>query len=214
MQAIPISRPASLMLPPANDAPVAGPELSRLVDQSPLAIFLVNAQSRILYANRRAGQLLAQGGVVQCVSGKLVLTASGAPRLCDMLAQIAGQTAVEATPTRVALKAANGSLWLAQVGGCDGAQHKASFAVLLSEAVVDLDSAATLVADAFALTQAERRALPALLRLGRARQVAQSFGVSVTTVRTHLKNIYAKTATKTRNDLFKLVARFAMVGCL
>ena len=126
MQAMLNSRSAAMITPPANDAPapVARAEVSRLVDQSPLAIFLVSAQSKILYANRRAGKLLAQGGIVQCVSGKLVLTASGAPSLCDMLAQMAGQAAAEAAPTRVALKAANGSLWLAQVGTgrCDGAR--------------------------------------------------------------------------------------------
>lgn len=198
----------------ARDAPVTEAELSRLVADSPLAIFLVDAQARIRYRNRRAEQLLAQGGVVQCVSGKLVLNAPGAPRLCEILAGFAGQPPNEAAQTRIALKGANGTLWLVRIGAkpCCAPHDKGTVAIVLSEAVIDLESAAAAVSDVYALTQAERRALPALLKLGRARQVAHAFGVSVTTIRTHLKSIYAKTATKRRNDLFKLVARFAAVG--
>jgi DNA-binding CsgD family transcriptional regulator len=196
-----------------KDAPVTEAYLSQFVVQSPLAIFLVGAQSRILYRNMRAEQLLAQGGVVSCVSGKLLLNAPGAPRLCDILAEFASQTAGEPAQTRVALKAPNGSLWLAQIGPkpCHGPHDAGTVAIVLSEAVIDLDGAATLVSDIFALTQAERRALPALLSLGRVRQVAHRFGVSANTIKSHLKSIYAKTSTKRRDDLFKLVARFAML---
>jgi DNA-binding CsgD family transcriptional regulator len=203
-------------LPPARDTPVTEAELSQFVADSPLAIFLVDPQARIRYRNRRAEVLLTQRDVVQCVSGKLVLNAPGAPRLADLLAGFSGPTTVDAAQTRVALKGANGTLWLARIGTrpCGAAQTNGTVAIVLGEAVVDLESAAALVSDVFALTQAERRALPALLKLGRVRQVAHAFGVSVTTIRSHLKNIYAKTATRRRNELFKLVARFASAGAI
>jgi DNA-binding CsgD family transcriptional regulator len=205
----------SAVLPP-RDVPITEAELSRLISFSPLAIFLVDPQARIRYRNARAEQLLAQGGVVSCVSGKLVLNAPGAPRLCEILAGFAGRPASDAAQTRVALRGSNGTLWLARIGArpCSSMQDQGTVAIVLSEAVIDLESAATMVADVFALTQAERRALPALLKLGRVRQVAHAFGVSVTTIRSHLKSIYAKTATKRRNELFKLVARFAAVGVI
>lgn len=200
-------------MPAPNNAAVTEADLSQLVVQSPLAIFLVGEQSKILYRNKRAEQLLAQGGIVGCVSGKLLFNAPGAPRLCDILAAFGNQTAIEPAQTRVALKGPDGSVWLAQIGvkTCGGPHDTRAVAIVLSEAIIDLDGAAALVSDVFALTQAERRALPALLRFGRVRQVAHRFGVSAATIKSHLKNIYAKTATKQRNDLFKLVARFAMV---
>jgi DNA-binding CsgD family transcriptional regulator len=194
---------------------VTGADLSELLARLPLAILLVNPQAQILYKNVYADEILSKRVVAECVRGKLVLNAPQARRMRDLLGA-AGEIGDRSANVPIALTAPDGSFWIAQIRPQSYGEGRevATVAIVLREAVLDLDGAAALVSDVFALTPAERRALPAVLRLGHLKRVARSYGVSVNTMRTHLHNIFAKTATKRRNDLIKLVGGFAKAGCL
>jgi DNA-binding CsgD family transcriptional regulator len=51
--------------------------------------------------------------------------------------------------------------------------------------------------------------LLALVEVGGAPEVAEALGVAPSTVRTHLKRLYAKTGASRQADLVKLVAKFS-----
>ena len=64
------------------------------------------------------------------------------------------------------------------------------------------------VAKQFKLTPSELRVLFAIIEVGGAPQVADVLGISLDTVKTHLKRVFVKTGTKRQVDLVKLVVGY------
>jgi DNA-binding CsgD family transcriptional regulator len=174
-------------------------------------MFLVNLQADILYKNTHAEQILAQRAIAQCLHGKLVIDAPQARRLDRVLASVSREIGDGPAAGCLALTAPDGSVWILQIRTRPfaGMGDAATVVIVLREVLLDLDAAAALVSNLFALTRAERRVLPAVVRLGTLGEIAASLGLSETTIRTHLGNIFAKTGTKSRKDLVRLVGGFA-----
>lgn len=63
---------------------------------------------------------------------------------------------------------------------------------------------------AFDLTTSERRVMMRLIQGDTLPAVAQSLKLSVETIRTHARNIYAKTGVSSRAELFSLVRAFRL----
>lgn len=61
----------------------------------------------------------------------------------------------------------------------------------------------------FELTAGEARVLFTLMEAGGIPQVAEALGLTQDIVKTHLRRLYAKTATNRQADLVKCVAEFA-----
>ena len=59
----------------------------------------------------------------------------------------------------------------------------------------------------FGLSPAEARLLPLLLRGCTPQQIAQELGVKVTTVRSQLSSVFAKTGATRQQDLIRLLGR-------
>jgi DNA-binding CsgD family transcriptional regulator len=77
------------------------------------------------------------------------------------------------------------------------------------KAEVDLPMPIEVVANLYKLTPAQTRILLAIVKDGGGvPQVAAALGISKTTVKTHLHQVFAKTQTTRQVDLVKLVAGF------
>ncbi len=63
---------------------------------------------------------------------------------------------------------------------------------------------------AFGLTAGERRVMMRLVDGDTLPAIAKSLGVSVETIRTHVRNIYGKTEVSSRAELFSLVRAFRL----
>ena len=61
----------------------------------------------------------------------------------------------------------------------------------------------------YKLTPTELRVLLAIVEIGGVPEVAEAFGVSTTTVKSHLARLFEKTSTRRQADLVKLVAEFS-----
>ena len=65
------------------------------------------------------------------------------------------------------------------------------------------------IAKAYRLTPTELRTLLAVAEIGGIAQVAEALGIAETTVKFHLRGVYAKTGSTRQSDLVKLVAGFS-----
>ncbi|MCQ4167210.1 helix-turn-helix transcriptional regulator [Tahibacter harae] len=184
------------------------------MDQLPFPVLLLDDQRRVVYANQRAAARLQQGDGIVESRGRL--SASGAERdsfeqgwnqlVQDALAaegrfRIRGSgdpVPLRLEATRIGVSgatAAGGRLWLLRL--CEGTFSRRQLA---------LDWRTR-----FGLTGSECRVGTALLEHGDAVSVAAALGMAENTVRAHLKNMFAKTATRSQAAL---VLRLAMEGRL
>jgi DNA-binding CsgD family transcriptional regulator len=87
-----------------------------------------------------------------------------------------------------------------------GIPNAATAAVFVRRATVENPTALQTVAKLYKLTAMEVRVLQAVVEIGGAPQAANSLGISETTVKTHLRNLFQKTDCRRQADLVKLVA--------
>ena len=90
-----------------------------------------------------------------------------------------------------------------------GADDRAVAAVFVQKASRDLPSLHHAIAKLYKLTPTERRVLSGIVQVGGVPEVAEAMGISVSTVKTHLRRLFAKTGTDRQADLVKLVAGYA-----
>ena len=190
---------------------ISDTDLIGFVKELPFALFVLSSQTDILYRNARAEEMLAERTIARCLHGKLVVNAPQVRRLDRLVGWAASATSVMQEGLCMAMTAPDASAWVLQMHVRPSAGHwsNARVAVALRQVVLDLNGVAVMMSDLFTLTPAERRALPAILRPVTLREAALSLGLLETTMRTHLRNVCAKTGTRTRNDLFRLAGGFA-----
>jgi DNA-binding CsgD family transcriptional regulator len=181
-------------------------------------IFLVDADGRIVHANAAAHLVLARGDVLCGPAGRLAACDAGANRILQDAFSGAGSGNVPADNkgTALPLTARDGTRYVARVlqltaGGRrrSGMNYAATAAVFVSEAVLDARSLREVIAKAYELTPTELRILLAILDCGGVRGVAETLGIAVTTVKTHLGRVFEKTGTSRQADLVRLVAGFS-----
>ena len=86
--------------------------------------------------------------------------------------------------------------------------HRAVVAMFVHKASQHRPTLIEAVAKQFSLTPSELRVLFAIIEVGGAPQVADVLGLSLDTVKTHLKRVFAKTGTNRQVDLVKLVVGY------
>ena len=112
----------------------------------------------------------------------------------------------------LALSAPDGQQWLAHVvrlvpeieGGRRFASGAAA-AIVLRRVSPCRHFPAAAISALFRLTPTELRVLTAVVEVGGVPAIAEALGISETTVRTHLQNLFGKTGTRRQVDLVKLV---------
>jgi DNA-binding CsgD family transcriptional regulator len=184
--------------------------VSAALDGFAAAIFLVDLAARIIYANANGWTLLSASTVVRECAGRLTAIDPAADRgLRRSLLAFRGEPFVTAQPMAVPLRAhAGAGTWLAHVTAPIPRRRDAVASVVIREATIDLTGALAAVASTYKLTPGESRALAAIVDHGGVRPAARALGLSDTTVKSHLRQIFAKTGTNRQADLVRLAAGF------
>jgi len=192
--------------------------LSQTLDGLRAAIFLVDANGRIVHANSAGHFLAAAADVLRVAAGKLI---AGEPQINaslqeTFLAASRGDMAIGGTGIAFPLIGKKGERHVAHVLPLTSgvrqrarSSHAASAAVFVHKSAVEAPSPPEVIAKAYKLTMTELRVLLAVVDIGGVPDVAEVLGIAATTVKTHLGHVFEKTGTNRQADLVKLVAGFS-----
>lgn len=188
-------------------------QLEQTVDALSTGVFLADRRG-VTYMNRSAQRLLARGGVLKLQNNRLTTTRS---RAGDMLSQAVAASLDGVAPPKigshmVAIPENDGGGLLASVlplrwrdGETPLARMSGSTAIFIQ----DTSQAPTVAGAAFAklygLTPSELRISLEIAHGHNAQEIADLLGVSINTVKTHMKHLFAKTGVTRRGDLARLV---------
>jgi DNA-binding CsgD family transcriptional regulator len=194
-----------------------------LLDGINAAMFMVSASGRIVHANASGHAMLAQGLLLRAPGGKLApIDADAEQALCDAFATAdAGDGAMGVKGVAVPLTARDGDRYVAHVRPLTsgarrraGATCEAAAAVLVHRPAVETGTPQEVIAKHYKLSPTQLRVLLAIVQLDSVqldtmRGVAEALGIAIPTLKTHLHRVFAKTGTKRKADLVKLVAGYA-----
>jgi len=193
--------------------------LADTLDDLSAGLFLVDARGRIVHANASGHALIAEGSLLRAAGGKLTCSQTDAEHaLHDVfLAAGNGDTAVGVKGIAIPLRARDGERYVAHVlpltSGARrraGASYAAVAAMFVHKAALDTPSAPEVIARTFKLTPSELRVLLGIVEVCGVPGTAEALGIAETTVKTHLRRLYAKTGTSRQAELVKLVAGFSI----
>jgi DNA-binding CsgD family transcriptional regulator len=213
----PHMRRAALVGQMVNRAAAEAATFGNALDGIGAGLFFVDASGRIVHVNTSGQDMLTQGVLARGSSGKLALYDASAVRGLDEIFGIAesGDADVEPRGGAVPLTARDGEHYVAHVLPLTaGARRQASAsfeaiaAVFVKKAALDMPSPQNIIAKFYKLTPTELRVLFGIVQVGGVPEVAESMGISPSTVKTHLKRLFIKTGTDRQADLVKLVAGY------
>ena len=187
---------------------VEAAELADTLDGIAAALFLVDADGRVVHANVSGHRMLTEGYVLRSVSGKLAACDQNSNQTLREVLAVAGGD--------VSLVAPNSEPYIAHVLPLSsGARRKAGVAysavaaVFVRKATLDLLHPLEALANYYKLTPTELRVLMAIVQVGGVLEAANVLGISQATVKTHLSRLFEKTSTNRQADLVRIVASFA-----
>jgi len=189
------------------------------LDRHPYPFLLTDAHTRVVYANAAAAEIAALHDGLAITSGHLLLMSNGnQTSFLNALREVAaGQGAAlywlcaerpsRKPPYRLLLMPVPDSAEMAS-----GFPAVASVLIIDTEPGPELDP--TILRMLFGLTPTEAR-VTAKLGAGRsAEQIADEMGISLETVRTHIRRTLSKTGTGRQGELISLVLRTTPLGRL
>jgi DNA-binding CsgD family transcriptional regulator len=184
--------------------------LSETLDGLDTAIFLVNAECRVVHVNDAGKSMLRSARIFRLNGGRLAGSDAAAEQtLRDLLAtDIQGYEARASVLTHRDRGEHHYIIQRLKLGTSSAQTPKAVAAVLVRKAGIDWGTAAKLIADAFGLTPMEVRVFVAIVELGGIPEAAAVLDVAETTVKTHLHRIFSKTGTNRQVHLARLAAGF------
>ena len=192
-------------------------ELADAFDGLSAGMFLVDATGRIIHANA-AGHGLLSIGALNDIGNRLGADDSEIDGLLKgaFMAASQGDRAIDVKGVSVPLRGRDGAEYVAHVlpltSGARrqaAAAYAAAAAVFAYKAKLATVSPLEAIARRFKLTPTELRVLLAIVEVGGVPEVAKTLGVSATTVKSHLTNLFEKTGASRQADLVKLVAAFS-----
>ncbi len=192
--------------------------LADALDRISAGVFLIDAEGRIVHANESGSAMLAKGilpGVI--MSSQTVEEYGTRQTMLTALAE-AHRSGASNSARSVALpvKAADGERYVAHclplISGPRRAaigNYRAVAAVFVQKAELGGAAAAEVMARHYRLTPMELRVLLTIVAAGGVPETAELLAVAETTVKTHLRRLFAKTGTNRQLKLAKLVAGFS-----
>src|SRR6266700_2365044 len=201
---VPHIRRAALVGQMVDRAAVEAATFGNALDGIGAGLFFVDAGGRIVHANTSGEGMLAQGVLARGTSGKLALYDTSAVQGLDEIFGITEGGDADAEPRggAVSLTARDGEHYVAHVlpltSGSRrqaGASSEAIAAVFVKKAALDMPSPHDIIAKFYKLTPTELRVLFGIVQVGGVPEVAASMGISPSTVKTHLRRLFAKTGT-------------------
>lgn len=194
--------PEWLDRPPAEGAPTRVPvrdDLTRVLDRIDQALALVDGRFNVLFANIAARAAMSEGHPLSIRDGCLEL-ADGRARLAGAI-----ETAIErAGHGYVPLKRAGRSTVVAVVPV--PWQGVRAALLLLERTSVCSPLAIQCFASVYGLTLAEARLLELLCQGASPADMARSLGLRVSTIRTHIASVRAKTGASSLRELLRRIA--------
>lgn len=197
---------SSSQLQPAAPAPSIAPlaEARRLLDGVPLPALILSADRCVLMRNTAA---LAVPNLFACFGmsyGRVTNFAGAATEPFDRVFVRALNGIAASAVVTVDSRSRQG-LWRINLGPLtrDDTQSDAAVVMLIDPPAAPGGTLAALQR-LFRLTSAEARVLALLLDDCRPREIAEELDLSITTVRSHLKALFAKTETRRQSELVAL----------
>jgi hypothetical protein len=196
---------------------MAATDFAATVDALKAAIFLVDAQRRVVHANPSGMKMLAEDQVLHATSGLRAYDRAADQSLAELFtaSAVGDDLAIASRGAAIHLPSRNGISFVAHVlpltSGArrdTAAPHRATSVLVVHNAAQNLSSPPEVIAKAFGLTVGEVGVLFALIEAPGVAEVAELLGLSRNTVRAHLRSLFAKTQTKRQAELVQLVARF------
>jgi DNA-binding CsgD family transcriptional regulator len=191
---------------------------SGILDGLSVGMILVDGNGCIVHANAAGSTLLGAGDFLRAVGGRL---AAGDAQTNETLREVitaadAGDAAVGIRGIAVPLMAQDGERYIAHVlplssGAARrvGLASTAVAALFVRKVALEASSPSDVIGRIYKLTPTELRVLLAIVDIGGVPEVAVALGVAVTTIKTHLGNLFEKTGVARQADLVKLVAGFS-----
>ncbi len=181
--------------PHAGEQSVARDAFVTIIDAVAAAVFVVDAAARVTPCNAAAEYLIARGDFVVREGMLAACGATGHKALRAALAKADDQ------PALVVLQAASGPLIAALLPvRADG-----RFVVIVNRPPKDSPAIGKALMQAFGLTQREVNVLTQLMRGQSIEAAAADLGIAVSTARSHLHKLLAKTQTTRQGELIQKV---------
>jgi DNA-binding CsgD family transcriptional regulator len=192
-------------------------ELVEVIDGLASGVFMLSATGEVLRRNPAAAAMLAHKRLL--VSNdrlKFISAAADRAFIQALRSGAAGGMALGGKGVSIPLTEIGGGKYLAHLlplkpaaAEDDLGARGARFALFVSPANPDLAGALDTLAETYDLTAAERRLALALVEIGPTPMIAEALGVSVATVRTHLRSLFQKTGARRQVEIVALVRGFA-----
>ena len=189
--------------------------LASAIDVLAEAAFFLDGSAGVVLANEAALTLSAKAWALRIEADVLVggsATVTSAIRRA--VAGIAEGELAQGTATiDLGAGPSEGERWVASVLPLSLARRSsASRAVallLVRRAAADGPASASTLAQIYGLTPREMQVLGGIVQFGGVPEVARLFGLSATTVRSHLQKVFDKTGVRSQTDLVRLAASLA-----
>lgn len=182
------------------------------------AMFLLDADCRLVHANQSGREMLNSGGPVEARGGLLrARSETQSTALATALSSAAiGDAALGIKGISLALADAEGEAFAAHLlpltSGSrkrTGIHYAAVAALFVQPATLDVPEMPETIARTYQLTLTELRVMITIATGCGVQETAEALGVAESTVKTHLHRVFAKTGTSRQADLVRLVAGFA-----
>jgi DNA-binding CsgD family transcriptional regulator/PAS domain-containing protein len=185
---------------------------AKILDGLAVAIFLLDSAGRIAHRNSAADNLLDAGDVLRSVNGQLVARDAWANRALREAFAASGKLPAACGCIALPMAAEDGEHYIAHLLPLTAAERGATGMAYKSVAALFVRKAALgrprddVIARRFELTRAELRVMLSIADVGGVPETAAALGVAESTVKTHLRRVFAKTGTNRQTELVKLIA--------
>ena len=189
--------------------------LTTTLDHVEAAVFLVSSGSEISFANDPARKLLEESSLMRSSNNALRAVAAENDRILQDIITAAenGDASLGVRGVAVALTDTSGERWFAHVLPLTSGRRQetaktnhAVAAIFIRKNAPNAPPPLEAIAKLHKLTATEVRVLDVLLKVTGVKAMADTLGLSESTVRSHLHNLFRKTKTANQGDLIKLVA--------
>jgi DNA-binding CsgD family transcriptional regulator len=174
-------------------------ELTFLLDHIAPQAMILSADRTILHVNAGGRQLLDQKRSLRSVGGKLDLAMPGGNG--ELARSIAGEG--ESFVIQAGASSARILLTGIRLPERTGRAERTAL-LLVTQAAVRTSQPVEVFREAFDLTAAEARVLGALVMGGSREMIAAELGLSLSTVKTHMQNLFAKTGVNRQAQLVRI----------
>ena len=182
------------------------------LERDPRPFLLIDAGHRVLYANG-AARAAALNDSMAIANGRFLLKSPGQQRVFEQaVAELIRTRSSE--PKHLKLRRSSGRrphrliiMAAADSGAVPLGVSQPAVAVLLVDPDISSAPSPELLRELFSLTPAEALVATKLAQGRDVQEIAEETGVTVDTIRTHLKRTFSKTATSRQGELISLILR-------